>query len=59
MFEKEKIIIAYTLEKCDDCGNQLKRKFSESDVLFAKKGNCSSCEGTMTVEKIFGESIEP
>ena len=58
MFDKEKITIAYTLEKCDKCGNQSKRKFAEGDVLFAKKGKCSSCEGIMTIEKIFGETSE-
>ncbi len=58
MFSKEEIIIAYTLEKCKSCEMERKRKFSEGDYLFSETTKCNSCEGTMQIEKIFGESIE-
>ncbi|WP_428326686.1 hypothetical protein [Nitrosopumilus sp.] len=58
MFSKEKITVAYTVEKCEKCGMQKKRKFSEGDVLFAKTSKCNSCDGMTVIDKIFGETIE-
>jgi hypothetical protein len=58
MFSKEEIIIAYTIEKCKSCEMERKRKFKEGDYLYAETSKCDSCEGTMQIEKIFGESIE-
>jgi len=58
MFSKEKIIIAYTVEKCRSCSLERKRNFKEGDYLFAQTSKCDSCGGTMQIEKIFGESIE-
>ena len=58
MFSKEKIIIAYTIEKCKSCNFEKKRKFSEGDYLFSSMDNCNSCGGQMQIEKIFGESVE-
>ncbi|MDH3278218.1 MAG: hypothetical protein OEL77_07595 [Nitrosopumilus sp.] len=58
MFSKEKITIAYTIEKCPSCSFEKKRNFKEGDYLFANTIKCNSCEGTMQIEKIFGESIE-
>ncbi len=58
MFSKEKIIIAYTIEKCKSCEMERKRKFKEGDYLYAETSKCDSCEGSMQIEKIFGESIE-
>jgi len=58
MFSKEKIIIAYTIEKCKSCNLERKRSFKEGDYLFAEISKCNSCEGLMQIEKIFGESIE-
>ena len=58
MFSKEKIIIAYTIEKCKSCNFEKKRKFNEGDFLFANMEKCTSCEGQMQIEKIFGESFE-
>ena len=37
MFSKEKITIAYTVEKCTKCGMKRKRKFVEGDVLYLQK----------------------
>lgn len=58
MFSKDKITVAYTVEKCNKCGFIKKRKFSEGDVLFSHISNCSSCDGMLVIEKIFGETIE-
>ena len=58
MFSKEEIIIAYTIEKCKSCEMERKRKFKEGDYLYAETFKCDSCEGSMQIEKIFGETIE-
>jgi len=58
IFSKKKIIIAYTVEKCKECGMLRKRKFAESDVLFTESSKCTSCDGMTSIEKIFGETIE-
>ena len=58
MFSKEKIIIAYTSEKCTSCNLERKRKFKEGDQLFLDTLNCDSCKGIMRIEKIYGETIE-
>ncbi len=58
MFSKKKIIIAYTVEKCQKCGMLRKRKFADGDILFAESSNCTSCDGMTSIEKIFGEIIE-
>ena len=58
MFSKEKIIIAYTTEKCKSCNMERKRKFKEGDYLFSESSTCDSCQGQMEIEKIFGETIE-
>ncbi len=58
MFSKEEIIIAYTIEKCKSCEMERKRKFKEGDYLYAETSKCDSCEGSMQIEKIFGETIE-
>jgi len=58
MFSKEKIIVAYTIEKCKSCEMERKRNFKEGDYLFSETSKCDSCEGMMQIEKIFGESIE-
>ncbi len=58
IFSKEKIIIAYTVEKCKKCGMLRKRKFTEGDVLFTESSKCTSCDGITSIEKIFGETIE-
>ena len=58
IFKKEKITVAYTVEKCQNCGLLKKRKFSEGDVLFSEVSKCSSCDGVICIEKIFGEILE-
>ena len=58
MFTKEKTIFAYTVEKCNKCNLERKRKFKEGDFLFAETSKCDSCNGVTIIEKIFGETIE-
>ena len=58
MFSKEKITLAYTIEKCKKCSMERKRKFKEGDFLFIETEKCNSCDGMMCIEKIFGETIE-
>jgi hypothetical protein len=58
MFSKQKITIAYTIEKCTKCGMQRKRKFMDGDVLFTESSKCTSCDGMTNIEKIFGEILE-
>ena len=58
MFSKEKITVSYTVEKCEKCGMQKKRKFSEGDILFAETSKCNSCDGMAVIDKIFGETLE-
>jgi hypothetical protein len=58
MFSKQKITVAYTVEKCIKCGMQRKRKFVNGDVLFAESSKCTLCDGMASIEKIFGEILE-
>ena len=58
IFSKEKITIVYTVEKCEKCGMQKKRKFSEGDILFAEVSKCNSCDGITVIDKIFGATLE-
>jgi hypothetical protein len=39
MFSKEKTIHAYTVEKCNQCNLERKRKFKEGDFLLLKPQN--------------------
>jgi len=57
MFEKNEIIVSYTLEECDACKNQLKRKFSKGDYVFKLISKCPSCNGQVRITKIFGETL--
>jgi hypothetical protein len=58
MFSKEKIILAYTIEKCVLCGVEHKRQFHDGDFIFAEASKCNSCAGIMKIEKIFGEFVD-
>lgn len=58
MFSKKKPTIAYTLERCPLCNMETKRSYKKGDVLFSKTVKCSSCDGTVVIEKIFGETVE-
>ena len=58
IFSKEKITLAYTIEKCPKCEKLHKRDFSEGDILFSISSKCSFCDGVTIIEKIFGEILE-
>ena len=58
IFSKKKITLEYTVEKCNKCHAIKKRKFANGDVLFSESSKCSSCDGMMQIEKIFGETLE-
>lgn len=58
IFSKEKTVISYTVEKCNSCKLERKRNFKEGDYLFLSTTKCTSCDGMMIIEKIFGETIE-
>ena len=57
MSDKNKIIVAYTLQQCNSCNKRSKRKFSEGDYVFKGISKCSSCDGQVIITKIFGESL--
>ena len=57
MFEKKKVTAAYTMEQCKSCHKEIKRKFKEGDLLFSETVKCTSCDGILSIEKIFGETI--
>ncbi|MEW6588769.1 MAG: hypothetical protein AB1299_06340 [Thermoproteota archaeon] len=56
--KKEKPMIAYTVERCQYCKNEVKRKFKEGDCLFAATSECAKCKATMSIAKIFGQPTE-
>ncbi len=58
MFSKEEITTSYTVERCNSCSKEIKRKFKEGDYLFAETSKCPTCDGRLQIEKIFGETIE-
>ena len=58
IFSKKKTTLEYTVEKCKKCHTIKKRKFANGDVLFIESSKCSSCDGMMWIEKIFGETLE-
>lgn len=58
IFSKEKITLEFTIEKCDKCNKEIKRKFMDNDSLFKELSKCPSCDGTMIIEKIFSETVE-
>jgi hypothetical protein len=57
MSGKNEIVNAYTLQQCDSCKEQSKRKFSDGDYVFKEISKCISCNGQIIITKIFGESL--
>jgi hypothetical protein len=57
MSGKNEIVNAYTLQQCDSCKEQSKRKFSDGDYVFKEISKCTSCNGQIIITKIFGESL--
>ena len=58
MFAKKKITVAYTVERCTKCKAMSKRKFLAGDTLFISLSNCTSCDGSIMIEQIYGETVE-
>lgn len=56
IFSKKEIIIAYTVEKCNLCKKQNKRKFKEGDILFSKCDSCQ-CGGVFEIDMIYGQAL--
>ena len=57
MSNKNEIVNAYTLQQCNSCKEQSKRKFSDEDYVFKEISKCSSCDGQIIITRIFGESL--
>ena len=57
MSDKKETLEPYTLEQCNSCKEQSKRKFSKGDYVFKEVPKCSSCEGQIKIIKIFGETF--
>jgi len=53
--KKKETVIPYSLEECGSCKATSKRKFKEGDYIFKNTEQCSSCNGQLSVVKIFGE----
>jgi hypothetical protein len=47
----------YTVEKCDSCNIEIKRKFNSGDYIFKETTSCKSCKNKMRIEKIYGEIV--
>ena len=56
--KKEEIRTPFTVEQCDSCHKELKRKFSDGDFVFKESAQCDSCKGKLRISKIFGEVIK-
>ena len=57
MSDKNEIVTAYTVQQCNSCKEQSKRKFSDGDYVLNEFSKCSSCDGQVIVASIFGESL--
>ena len=48
----------FTVEQCNSCKKESKRKFKEDDYVFKETSKCSTCQGQLLIIKIFGEIIK-
>ena len=55
--KKDEQRIPYTIEKCNSCNKEIKRKSNQDDYIFKETKNCESCKGQMRIEKIYGEIV--
>ena len=56
--KKEALRTAFTVEQCESCNNESKRKFKDGDYIFEEiSSQCDSCKGKLRISKIFGEVI--
>lgn len=56
--KKEEVRTAFTVEQCESCHKESKRKFKEGDFLFNESTQCALCKGKLRISKIFGEVIK-
>jgi hypothetical protein len=56
--KKEEKRAPYTVEQCESCKKETKRKFIEGDYIFKETSPCISCKGQLRITKIFGEIIK-
>ena len=56
MSDKNEIVTAYTIQQCNSCKEQSKRKFSDGDYVFKEISKCSSCDGQIIVTKIVSDA---
>ena len=57
--KKKEIINPYTIEKCNSCSTNVKRKFLAGDYVFKTMDKCTNCKiGQMMISKIFGEVVK-
>jgi hypothetical protein len=56
--KKEEIRTSFTIEECESCHKESKRKFKEGDFIFKESSQCTQCQGKLRISKIFGEIIK-
>ena len=56
--KKEEIRTQFTIEQCESCHKELKRKPIDGDFIFKETSQCNSCKGKLRISKIFGEIIK-
>ena len=54
----EKPRTPFTVEQCEGCKKEHKRKFQDSDYLFKDSSTCPTCKAQIIIVKIFGETIK-
>ena len=55
--KKEEVRTPFTLEECESCHKETKRKFKDDDFVFKETSQCDSCKGKLRISKIFGEVL--
>ena len=56
--KKEEVRTAFTVEQCESCNEESKRRFKEGDYVFKEiTSQCDSCKRKLRISKIFGEVI--
>ena len=56
--KKEEPRTTFTVEQCESCHKESKRKFKDGDFIFKVDSQCTSCKGKLIISKIFGEIIK-
>ena len=51
--KKEEKTIPCTVEQCESCNKETKRKFIEGDFVFQETSICISCNGLFSIDKNF------